>query len=360
MKKEYNELFNRISPQSSNEEFLSQILRKAEKVEKKNKISIKKPVIAVFAAVLALTTATVTVGAATGWDFNGGFDVVFKNRTEQYSSEHQAYETGFDFAKYGKELDLHYTFDDYTLNIYGVIVDESTAYVLYDVVFDEDFDYKDKNNYTAWDMNAILETADSAMTTNDGNLIAVDGNRFTFYKMATSGKENINLEGNTLIFNLYRLERGIENSVESEELYSESQVVDCGITIEIPVDFPIYSPVTYSFSGDSSLFYLMDFNGGKEFYVEAMLETIEISPFSCEFSFMTDIGEKGVQKGDCYLLGDFVITYNDGTEIVFTNNSYTIDVDETGRQRYHIHLNQPIDPDRISSVTVGGTTIAIV
>ncbi|MBO5377740.1 MAG: DUF4179 domain-containing protein [Ruminiclostridium sp.] len=360
MKKEYNELFNRISPQSSNEEFLSQILRKAEKVEKKNKISIKKPVIAVFAAVLALTTATVTVGAATGWDFNGGFDAVFKNRTEQYSSEHQAYETGFDFAKYGKELDQHYIFDDYTLNIYGVIADKSTAYVMYDVVFDEDFDYKEKKNYTEWDMKAILETADSAMTTNDGNLIAVDGNRFTFYKMATSGKENINLVGNTLIFNLYRLERGIENSVESDELYSESQIVDCGITVEIPVDFPIYSPVTYSFSGDSNTFYLIDYAGGKEFYVEAMLEKIEISPLSCEFSFMTDIGERWAEKGDCYSLGDFVITYNDGTEIVFTNNSYSIDVDETGRQRYHIHLNQPIDPDRISSVTVGGTTIAIV
>ena len=130
MKKEYIELFDRISPQSSNEEFLSQILGKAEKVEKKNKIRIKKPVIAAFAAVFTLAAATVTVGAATGWDFNGGFDEVFKNRTEQYSSEYQAYETGFDFAKYGKELDLHYTFDDYTLNIYGVIADESTAYVM--------------------------------------------------------------------------------------------------------------------------------------------------------------------------------------------------------------------------------------
>ncbi len=359
MKKEYNELFNRISPQSSNEEFLSQILRKAEIVKKKNKVRMKKPVIAAFAAVLALTTATVTVGAATGWDFNGGFDAVFKNRTEQYSSEHQAYETGFDFAKYGKELDLHYTFDDYTLNIYGVIVDESTAYVLYDVVFDEDFDYKDKNNYTAWDMKAILETADSAMTTNDGNLIEVDGNRFTFYKMATSGKENINLAGNTLIFNLYRLERGIENSVECDELYSESQVVDCGITIEIPVDFPIYSPVTYSVSSDKANSYLIDYVGGEEYKIDAMLESITISQLSCEFIFMTPIGTEMLSKGDGYHLDGFSVVYEDGEEVIFVNNSYTMDVEESGRMRYHILLNQPIDPDRISSVTVGGTTIAI-
>lgn len=359
MKKEYIELFDRISPQSSNEEFLSQILGKAEKMEKKDKISIKKPVIAVLATVFTLAAATVTVGAATGWDFNGGFDAVFRNRTEQYSSEYQAYETGFDFAKYGKELDLHYTFDDYTLNVYGVIADESTAYVMYDVVFDEDFDYKEKEKYTQWDMKAILETADSAMQTNDGHLIGVEDNRFTFYKMATSGKENMNLAENTLILNLYRLERGIENSVECDELYSESQIVDCGLTIEIPVDFPIYSPVTYSFSSDSDTSYLIDTIDGKELYVEAMLETIEISPLSCDFSFMTDIGERWFEKGDCYSLGNFIITYNDGTEIVFMNNNYTIDVDETGRHRYHALLNQPIEPDKISSVSVGGTTVAI-
>ena len=359
MKKEYNELFNRISPQSSNEEFLSQILRKAEIVEKKNKVRMKKPVIAAFAAVFTLAAATITVGAATGWDFNSGFDAVFKNRSEQYINT-PVYQPGFDFAKYGKELDQHYTFDDYTLNIYGVIADESTAYVMYDVVFDEDFDYKEKKNYTAWDMKAILETADSAMTTNDGNLIAADGNRFTFYKMATSGKENINLAGNTLIFNLYRLERGIENSVECDELYSESQVVDCGITIEIPVDFPIYSPVTYSVSSDKANSYLIDYVGGEEYKIDAMLESITISQLSCEFIFMTPIGTEMLSKGDGYHLDGFSVVYEDGEEVIFVNNSYTMDVEESGRMRYRIHLNQPIDPDRISSVTVGGTTIAIV
>lgn len=359
MKKEYNELFNRISPQSSNVEFLSEILGKAEKMKKKNKISIKKPIIAAFAAVFTLAAATVTVGAATGWDFNGGFDAVFKNRTEQYATENQVYESGFDFARYGKELDLHYTFDDYTLNIYGVIADKSTAYIMYDVVFDEDFDYKEKEKYTQWDMTAILETADSAMHTNDGHLIAVDGNRFTFYQMATSGKEGINLSGNTLVLNLYRLERGIEQSVECDELYSESQSVDCGLTVEIPVDFPLYDSKIYTVPEEKRRTYLIDHINGKEFNVEAKLETIEISPLSCEFSFLTDIAERGLEKGDCYTLDDFHFTYKDGKEVIFANNSYMIDVDETGRQRYHIHLNQPIEPDKINSVTVGGTTIAI-
>lgn len=359
MKKEYIELFDRISPQSSNEEFLSQILGKAEKVEKKNKIRIKKPVIAAFAAVFTLAAATVTVGAATGWDFNGGFDAVFKNRTEQYSSEYQAYETGFDFAKYGKELDLHYTFDDYTLNIYGVIADESTAYVMYDVVFDEDFDYKERDKYTQWDMKAILETADSAMQANEGHLVAVDGNRFTFYKMATSGKEGINLSGNTLIFNLFRLERGIENSVECDELYSESQTVECGLTVEIPVDFELYDSKIYTVPEEKSNAYLIDYINGKEFNVEAKLETIEISPLSCEFVFMTDIADDGLVKGEAYTLDEFFFTDKNGEIISCTPYDYLIGVEESGIMRFNVNLNQPIEPDEICSVTVGGTTIEI-
>ncbi len=358
MKKEYIELFDRISPQSSNEEFLSQILGKAEKMEKKNKISIKKPAIAAFAVVFTLAAATVTVGAATGWDFNGGFDAVFKNRSEQYINT-PVYQSGFDFAKYGKELDLHYTFDDYTLNIYGVIADESTAYVMYDVVFDEDFDYKERDKYTQWDMKAILETADSAMNTNYGHLIEVNGNRFTFYKMATSGKEDINLAGNTLILDFYRLERGIENSVECNELYSESQTVKCGLTVEIPVDFDICESVSPDISASDKKAYLIDYVNNEPIKVEAKLEKIEISPLSCEFVFMTDIADDGLVKGEAYTLDEFFFTDKNGEIISCTPYDYLIGVEESGIMRFNVNLNQPIEPDEICSVTVGGTTIEI-
>ncbi len=311
MKKEYIELFDRISPQSSNEEFLSQILGKAEKVEKKNKIRIKKPVIAAFAAVFTLAAATVTVGAATGWDFNGGFDAVFKNRTEQYSSEYQAYETGFDFAKYGKELDLHYTFDDYTLNIHGVIADKSSAYVVYDVIFDEDYDYGEKEKYTPWDMIMIMETADRAMISNDNKLIKADNNRFTFYHMATSTKENP-IVGNTLVLEFIRLERGIEQGIKYDELYSEVQTLNCELTVEIPVDFDICESVSPDISASDKKAYLIDYVNNEPVKVEAKLETIEISPLSCEFVFMTDIADDGLVKGEAYTLDEFFFTDKNG------------------------------------------------
>jgi len=359
MKKEYIELFDRISPQSSNEEFLLQILGKAEKMEKKNKISIKKPIIAVFAAVLALTTATVTVGAATGWDFNSGFDAVFKNRSEQYRNT-PVYQSGFDFAKYGKELDLHYTFDDYTLNIHGVIADKSSAYVVYDVVFNEDYDYGEKEKYTPWDMIMIMETADRAMISNDNKLIKADGNRFTFYHMASSTEENP-IAGNTLVLEFIRLERGIEQGIKYDELYSEVQTLNCELTVEIPVDFDIIEPVSPNISDFDKKTYLIDYVNNEPVKVEAKLEKIELSPLSCEFVFMTDIADDGLIKGEAYTLDEFFFTYKNGEIVSCTPYTYSclIAVEENGEMRFNVNLNQPIEPGRISSVTVGGATIII-
>lgn len=357
MKKEYNKLFDRISPQSSNEEFISQILGKAEKMKKKNRISIKKPVVAVFAAVLTLTAATVTVGAATGWDFNGGFDSVFKNRSEQYINT-SVYQSGFDFEKYGKELDLHYTFDDYTLNIHGVIADKSSAYVVYDVIFDKDYDYGAKENYTPWDMIMIMETADRAMISNDNKLIKADGNKFTFYHMATSTKENP-IEGNTLVLEFMRLERGIEQGIKYDELYSEVQTLNCELTVEIPVDFDISEPVSLNISDSDKKTYLIDYVNNEPVKVEAELEKIELSPLSCEFVFMTDIADDGLEKGEAYTLDDFFFTDKNGEIISCTPYDYLIGAEENGIMRFNVNLNQPIELDEICSVTIGGATISI-
>ncbi len=62
MKKVYKELFDRISPQSSNEEFLSQILGKAEKMkndtQKENRRFLLRKMVIIIAAVIALSGFT--------------------------------------------------------------------------------------------------------------------------------------------------------------------------------------------------------------------------------------------------------------------------------------------------------------
>lgn len=83
MNKEINSFYERITPESSNEEFMDTILRKAEKMNtEKKKINFKKPMIAIGAAAAAATVG-ITAGAATGLiNFNGIFGNVITAENE--------------------------------------------------------------------------------------------------------------------------------------------------------------------------------------------------------------------------------------------------------------------------------------
>lgn len=356
----FSKAFSCLTPLTDNEIIFKNVTERVKKMDEKKKLRMKKPFVVLIAAALGITATTVTAGAVTGWDFNSVFDSVFKQKTEAYKTiGYQEYESGFDFKKYGKELDLHYRFDNYALNIKGVIADESTAYIVYDVVFDKDYDYGEKEKYTPWEMKAILETADKAMHTNDGDIISVNDNCFTFYKTATGSMEDKTLLGNTLVIDFYGLIRGIENSVDCDELYSEEQALECGLTVEIPVDFPLYKPREITVPEEKGKANLIDWKNGEEIPVEATLETISLSPLSCDLSFMTGIPAHKISKGDCYGLSDFSFTDDEGNEVKISYAEYSIEVKEDGRMNYHVPLNQPIEPDKIKSITIGGTEIIL-
>lgn len=77
MKNKVNSYFEKITPVRSNEEILSGVLRKAEEMEytkNKHKFSVKRPAIAVCAAVLALSLGVTGAAAAGIIDFNEIFD----------------------------------------------------------------------------------------------------------------------------------------------------------------------------------------------------------------------------------------------------------------------------------------------
>ncbi len=83
MNKEIGSFYERITPESSNEEFKNTILRKAEKMNtEKKKISFKKPMLAIGAAAAAATVG-ITAGAATGlFNFDGIFGNVITAESE--------------------------------------------------------------------------------------------------------------------------------------------------------------------------------------------------------------------------------------------------------------------------------------
>lgn len=73
--------FSTLTPLTANEEIMRNVTERAEKMEKKKRISIKKPIIAVCAAVAAVAVGTISVGAVNGWNYAEVFQSLFGEKT---------------------------------------------------------------------------------------------------------------------------------------------------------------------------------------------------------------------------------------------------------------------------------------
>lgn len=86
MKQKYNNLFNKITPLGSDEDFMKNVLGKAENMENnKNKsgIRFKRPIIAVCAVAMALTLGVTTAAAAGIIEFDKIFGGIIKAENEE-------------------------------------------------------------------------------------------------------------------------------------------------------------------------------------------------------------------------------------------------------------------------------------
>ena len=76
-KKIIKDSFSTLAPLTVNEEIIRNVTERAEKMEKKKRIAFKKPLAIIAAAVLTVAAATISVGAATDWDYFGVFGQIF-------------------------------------------------------------------------------------------------------------------------------------------------------------------------------------------------------------------------------------------------------------------------------------------
>lgn len=181
-KKIIDESFSTLTPLTANEEIIKNVTERAEKMEKKKRISIKKPIIAVCAAVAAVAVGTISVGAVTNWGYMDYFKNMFAKNYEgnvavnteikevpvQTNAEYQdiseittvANELNapvttvsdatvqttekveyvpeqpigtFDFEKHGKALDLTMEGNGVTATVDGILVYDDMCYFVYTV-----------------------------------------------------------------------------------------------------------------------------------------------------------------------------------------------------------------------------------
>lgn len=356
MKTEYNALFDKITPARSDDELLLGVLGKAEKMDKKIKKSIKKPLIAVCAASLAVCGAVTAVGAYCGWDFNKVFGAFFKPEPSYVQQSEGADEDNapaelfdYDFEKQGKVIDKTYKLEGYDLHIKGVTATDTSVCMVLDVIFGEDFPYSygsDSREYSAWRIQPDIDVSgvDPEATWGCGTNITqpqINGNVFTY--MITVNVHGVSIGGRTVTFDFGELTRKIKLFDENGNFLTfadEPERVDCGVSIEIPIDFIDTADTIRKEVGREATMH-----DGRTVFIER----VTVSPFmvSAEYTDSPD-----------YIGDEFVLVLQDGTKL------YGIDRGGFGGSNgktaeYGINLTSPINTDLISYVAIGNLLVPL-
>ncbi len=390
IEKRLRDSFSEITPPTDNGTIVRNVIERAENMDKNEnrKPRSKRVFVAVFAAAAVLAAATVSVGAATGWNFNSAFSQANQNAAETngthiikaYSTEEAEQERNsesaqpaisggqpaFDYLSGGKELDLWYTFDDFKLNIRGVCADDYMAYVLFDIVFDEDFDYSAKAGWTAWEVCTLAEAVDSSLDeqpalgmvggigedviSQDGNILhcCVSPEMFSEYTWG----------GKTLALDFKSVRRFVPGKSEKDDMqYQDKQELlfgEDGLHVEIPIDFPIFETTTWEIDQPTDL---AANEGNRSWYgdeLPAIVKYFSATPLSWRIYVEADTS--GFGKGDAYDI-DVEVKAGDKTlEIISGVGSNWIDDNGQGETR---QFSQPINPADITSITVCGKTFEL-
>lgn len=391
--KKLRDSFSEITPPTKNEAIVRHVIERADKMDKNNnnsKCRMNRMSVIIIAAATAVVAGTVTVGSATGWSFNPAFNqaskVIADNNGSHYVSVYSpeeaetkpseaapvevganaALEEAFDYLSGGRELDLWYSLDNFKLNIKGVCADSFAAYVLYDIIFDSDFNYSPKEGWTAWEPVVIPEAIDKALDEQpelgmacsfSHGVISKEGNVLHCYTMPKLFNE-YTWDGKTMTLDFISIRRYIPSRSEKDEQlctdYEELSFGENGLTVEIPIDFPIFESTLWEINKPLDLSadeHNKQWLGNKQ---DCTLKYFSASPLS--YSFYVEADTSGFSKGDYYYLTTSINAGDSAIQTVFGEGQ--IWNDDGGQGEVGIFA-QPIAPSDITSITVCGQTFEL-
>lgn len=383
IEKRLRKSFAEITPPTDNGTIIKNVIERAENMKNNESRNprLNRTAVTIIAAAAVLAAATVSVGAATGWSFNSAFSQANQAVAQRYdgyhnpavysdlevsqngeNTEQQAYmeqTEPFDFLSGGKELDLWYSFDDFKLNIKGVCADDYAAYVLYDIVFDEDFDHSPKPGWTEWEVTSRWGAVDKSLDEQpensmvcmaDEGVISREGNILHCYVMPMLSNE-YTWGGKTMTLDFDKVWRYVPSHSESEEIKEREMISfgENGLHVEIPVDFPIFETTTWEInqtvdlSANESNRY---FYGGNK---SGTVRYFSATPLGYRVYVETDVSD--FTKGDSYcfdISADF-----DGNAVSAAPGHGFSWTDDGGQGEIGI-FTQPVDTADIRSITLCG------
>lgn len=381
MRNQYKEMFDGFAPVREDEELLKAVLdRKAE-----NKMAVKfskKIFIPVIAAAVLGTTA---IGASAAYQWNQAH--AMQQVIDNNGADNADYPK-FDLNKLGgKELNDVIECDGYDIKTVGIAADQHTAYLFYDIVFDDDFDYSLGENEKwgcalhvrsnldwvkeYWGVRGDRHTDEPDPTwKGKSGFLGMEGN--VAHLFSTFTMSGITLGGKTLDYECYfGLQRVDKNDSSKYETVDESSD---GVTVSVDIDFDTTgnsivtkpdSKVSLSESQTGtikhveltpfSVFARVHWNfEGEEVDRENPVEYNSNGKF-VQYAYETDA-----------LLTALRVKFKDGTvkdisAFVLDNSHTSALADKNGIRNTDIAVcwESPVDVDQIESVTIGDCTVEI-
>lgn len=380
MRKEYKEMFDSFSPVRGDDELLKAVLdRKAEKNMGTKKFS-KNIFIPVIAAAVVGVTA-VGASAAYQWSQAQALQKVIDNTVSNAVDYPK-----FDLNKLGgKVLNDVIECNGYDIKTIGIAADQHTAYMFYDIVFDEDFDYSLKDNeewgcsfFPRSNLDWVKEywgtmgdrNTDAPDPTWKGHngFLGMEGNVAHLYSTFTMS--GLTIGGKTLEYeNHFGLQRIDKTDVKNYETVDDSSD---SAAFSVDIDF-VTDGNSVTVKPDSKVSLSESQTG--------TIKHIELTPFSLfarvhwdfegkayDFENPVKFDSNGKFEQTMFetdaVLASLRVKFKDGTvkdisAFVMDNSHTSAKADKNGIRNTDISVcwETPVDVDQIESVTIGDVEV---
>lgn len=326
-KKIFIEAFSELDPLTDNEAIAKNVMERAKKMSTKKRFTIRKPFAVAAAAIITAAAATITVGAATDWDYFGVFGQIFGAKSENIKDNIVPEATV-----------LQDTIDTMDFEIVAVAADKHCVLTILDVYSENDF--------------KLIEE------TEHGTIVHPIHDLLIFINPESIGSSGTGI---------HILEQSEEKVRLGIRMSTETEIKNEKLTINAILENKKNENGEYIFDEDSYYLWSAEFMvsyTGEEIRYEKEAELsfakatgIEISSISAciEGENLDKLFEEYHDYDDNYLVLD------SGEKVMFTHTSSSsyIEGDPRGSTLLILGFAEPVKPEEVVSITIGDNVILL-
>lgn len=331
-KKIIQDAFSAVSSSRSDEEISSNVIERTENMNKKTKKTRSRCVAAIAAAV-AVSTGTVAVGAACGWDFAQLFNMHFENKADDYilptNIESQA--DTVDLTEMGNDILQSFEFEYGRVDFKSYISDSSNIMLMYTLDIDEQALGEHHQDHAYWQLSDAASTSSAKSDSGQGYRNA-DGS-FTYCTTYSYGEN--------------KLSNGDIFRIEYTELHN--------FNTETYTSLPLREPIVLEITLENINTSYKEIKCSRQYTDDGYSHTLDkiiISPLSIDWYSLR--GEAAQSNTELWAAIEY--TLSDGTAI----KCYDVTGTDSGKYDYFsAKLDKPVDPYDVTSVTICGIKIPV-